>query len=341
MPVRRWRAEQLELVPADGGAPIILFTEDREPGELTTQDVFQVSPDGAYIAYAANGALHIRATDGSERTLPDYARYAHMRFSPDGAYLTAIVGEPLGEHPQRVILFDLASGATRELATFASAQSLEWMRDGVVVQAWDSARQHELLVALPLTGKQTILLERPSNDISRFVAAATGTRVVAFVSGATATRVLSFDAAAPAEPVELGVVHDPVTNAAASLDGDHIAFTTSAALFTITGSEHPRAISDRFFIHSLWFAHDGRLGYASTSSATILDSAGAHRFDSDGPISMLRFGPQSSRALVATTEHVWDVAAAKPHRLATVPPDRQVLGVDQSSAGLVMWTTRR
>ena len=337
--MRRSRAEQLVLTPADGGAPIVVFADSREPGEVATQDVFQVSPDGAYLAYAAYGDLHIRAADGSERLLTDYSRFDHMRFSPDSAYLVANIGDARGDHPERVVLFDLASGATRELATFTSVSSLEWMRDRVVVQAWDSKRQREVLAALPLNGERTILLERPSSDISRFVAAATGTRVVAFVSDATATHVLSIDAAAPAEPVELGVVHDPVTNAAATLDGARIAFTTSAALFTITDSEPPRAISERSYIQSLWFARDGRLGYASTSSATIIDSAGAHRFDSDGPVAMLRFDPQSSRALVATPTHAWDISTATPKRIATMPRGRVLLGVDQFAGGLVTWTT--
>jgi len=337
--VRRSRAEQLVLTPADGGAPIVVFADSREPGEVATQDVFQVSPDGAYLAYAAYGELHIRAVDGSERALNDYSRFGHMRFSPDARYLAAIMGDPNGAKDQRVILLDLASGTTRDLGTFKLAHSLEWMRDGVVAQVWDATRQHELLVALPLAGEQTVVLERPSNDISRFVAAATGTRIVAFVSDATATHVLSIDAAAPAEQHELGVVHDPVTNAAATLDGTRIAFTTSAALFTITGSERPRAISDRGFIQSLWFARDGRLGYASTSGATIIDSAGAHRFDADGPVAMLRFDPLSSRALVATPTHTWDVSTATPKRIATVPRGRLLLGVDQFAGGLVTWTT--
>jgi hypothetical protein len=337
MPVRRSRAEQLALVPPGGGDPILLFAETREPGELATQDVFQVSPDGAYLAYAANGTLHIRATDGTERSLPDYARFAHMRFSPDGADLAAVVGDPTTGKGQRVILFALASGETRTLGAFTSVQQLEWTHDAVVVRAWDSTRQHEVLTALPLEGEPAILLERPSGDIEQLIVA--GTRIVAFVRDTAATHVLSIDETAPAAPHELGIVPDEVTNAAASLDGQRVAFTTATALFAITGDEHPRTISDRGSIQSLWFAHDGRLGYASQTSVTILDGGGAHRFDREGPISMLRFAPTSSRALVATPAHAWDISPAKPHRLASAPAGREIVGVDEFGGSLVVWTT--
>jgi len=339
MPVRRLRTDHLILVPDDGSAPLTLFAETREAGDLATQDVFQASPDGGYLAYAAGGALHVRATDGSERTIRDYQRFAHMRFSPDGQYLAAVVGDPFTQRGQRIVLFEVATGTTRELAAFASVTQLEWLREAVVVHAWDQARQRDVLVALPLAGDPKTLLEHPSNDIATFVAAATGTRVVAFVTDTTATHVLALDASAPADTHELGAIHDPVTNAAASLDGERVAFTTAAALFTVTGNDKPRAISDRSSIHSLWFARDGRLGYASPTSATILDRSGAHRFDTEGPISMLRFDPVSAQALVAASANAWDVAPATPRRLATPPPGGDLLGVDHFAGGLLLWTT--
>ena len=134
--MRSLRTDQLTLVPGDG-KPITLFTEEREPGELTTQDLFQVSPDGAYLAYAAHGSLHLRATDGSERTFDGYAGL--MRFSPDAQYLAAVIRD-------RVVVLDLASGATRELATLPSVRQMEWLREALVVETPGA------LVELPLSG---------------------------------------------------------------------------------------------------------------------------------------------------------------------------------------------
>ena len=331
--MRRSRTEQLTLVPADGGPPLTLFTETRDRGELTTQDIFQVSPDGAYLAYAANGALHVRAADGTEHVIDGYGGRDLMRFSPDGKELAAAIGG-------RVTLFDLATGARHDLATYSSVHQIEWIRGGVVAQAWDEVRQRELLVELPREGQPRLLLDRTRFELDRFVAAATGTRVVAFIqSDDHATHVIAFDVATPAGTHELGVVHDRVTNAAASLDGEHLAFTTSIALFTATGNERARAVSSREGIQSLWFARDGRLGYASASSVTILDGAHARRFDRDAPIQMLRFDPMSSRALVATSSQAWDVAGATPQRLAKPNAGSQLRGVDHFADGLVLWTT--
>jgi len=332
--VRSSRTEQLTLVPAGGGAPITLFRETRELGELTTQDIFQVSPDGAHLAYASTGSLHVRATDGSERTIFHYGARDLMRFSPDGKDL-AVAAQG------HVLLFELATGKTRELAAFSSVQQIEWFRDGVIAQVWDHDRQRGLLVELPRDGQPRELLSRAPNELDRFVAAATGTRVVAFIRDYTrdnqTTRAVAFDTATPAGTYELGVVHDSITNAAASLDGERVAFSTSLAVFTATGNEHARAISDRSDIESLWFAHDGRLGYASPTSVTILDGRHAQRFDRDGPISMLRFDPVTSRALVAAPSQAWDVAA-EPQRLVKPGLGSELLGIDHFAGGYVLWT---
>ncbi len=339
MPVRRSRAEQLVLVPADGKPVVTLFTETRGRGELTTQDVFQVSPDGAFLAYAARGALRVRAAAGSERAIEHYDEHGLMRFSPDGKRLAAVVAAKTSDGDHRLVVFDLADGTTRELAASKLVHQLEWIEGSLVVHGWDAARQQDVLVEHPLAGGRHLLLAGALLD--RFVAAATGTRIVAFLGNraGTATSIVAFDVAAPAATRELGVVHDPITNAAASLDGQRVAFTTALAVFTITGDARPQAISSRDHVHSLWFAHDGRLGYASETSATILDGKHAHRFDGDGPIRMLRFDPISQRALVTAT-HAWDAAAAAPQRLATPSDGRDLIGVDHFAGGLVVWSSR-
>jgi hypothetical protein len=336
--VRRSRTEQLTLVPASGGAPITLFHSERKAGLVTTQDVFQVSPDGAYLAYASDGALHVRAADGTERVIPGFTGDGLMRFAPRGELLAVVLGERSEKSAQRIVVFDLGTGATRELATFSSVRQLEWIRDGLVAQEWSQAGQRQTLIALPLAGEPRTLLERPARDALLFATAATGTRVVAFDADDTAVHILDLDAAAPGEPRELGVVHDQVTNAAASLDGERISFTTQLAVFTIRGAERPVAISARDFIHSLWYARDGRLGYAAPGSATILDGHGSQRFDAEGP-QMLRFDPRSGAALIATGAHAWEVAGATPRRLATAESGTEIIGVDRFADGLVLWTT--
>lgn len=294
--MRRLRADQLTLVPADG-TPITLFTETREPGEVTTQDIFQVSPDGAYLAYAAYGTLHLRAADGSERVLDGYAGL--MRFSPDARYLAAYLSR------DRLEVLDLAAGTARDLAMPPGAVSLEWQREALVVQTSDA------LIELPLSATRAPVTLLDHAIIDRFVAAGTGTRVVAFVREVDGTHVVAFDGGAHRD---LGVAHASVTNAAESLDGRHVAYTTSEAVFTIDGDAPPQAIAQENYVHSLWFARDGRLGYASEAAATI----GTQRF-AEGPIHMLRFDPLSSQALVATSEK---------------------LGLDRFAGGYVVWNVR-
>ena len=289
----RLRTDQLRLVRADGTSSI-LSTETREPGELTTQDIFQVSPDGAYLAYIANNALHLRAADGSERTFDDYRGL--MRFSPDARDLAAAIAGHLQ-------LVDLVYGTARELTTLPMRQ-LEWRRGGLVVLTTDS------LIAVPLVGPQTIILDHAS--IERFVAAGTGTRVVAFVREPDVTRIVAFDGGRRAE---LGTSHDPTTNAAASLDGTHVAFTTYQAVFAIDRDAAPQPVAPESYVHSVWYARDGRLGYATAWATTI----GGQRFPSNAGVNMLRFDPLTGDGLVAQANR---------------------LGLDHFAGGYVEWIVR-
>ena len=319
--MRRLRAEQLLLV-GDTGAPVVLAAETREPGDVTTQDLFQVSPDGAYLAYAFDNTLHVRAADGVEHRLADYGRASEMRFSPDSRRLAAVVGDA------RVVVMDLASGDVREVATLPlGLRQLEWAGDRLVALSRSS------IVALPFDGPPATLFE--GDMIERFVAG--GHRLVIFDRDDRATHVLALDITAPDSLRELRSVEDPVTNAAITLDGRHLAFTTQLAVFTGTGNDKPVAISDRGDVHSLWFARDGALGYASSTSATIIGGTHAQRFDSDGPVEMLRFDTTTHAPLIATDTHAW--VAGK--RVAALPDGRHVLGVDHFAGGTVVWTAER
>ena len=316
--MRRLRTEQLLLVGASG-APVVLSAETREPGELTTQDLFQVSGDGAYLAYAFDNTLHVRAADGAEHTIADYGRSSEMRFSPDGSRLAAVVGET------RVVLMDLATGDVHDVANLPLAvRQLEWAGDRLV------ALSRNNIVALPFDGPPATLLT--SDGIERFVAG--GRRIVVFEWNDDAVHVLALDITAPDSLRELRTVEDPVTNAALTIDGKRLAFTTRLAVFTGTGDDKPIAISDRGDVHSLWFARDGGLGYASPTSATIIGGTHAQRFDSDGTVEMLRFDATTHAPLIATDAHAW--VAGK--RVTAVPDGAHVLGVDRFAGGTVVWT---
>ena len=318
--VRRLRAEQLLLVGADG-TPIVLAAETREPGEIATQDVFQVSADGAYLAYAFDDTLHVRAADGVEHTIAGYVRGSEMRFSPDGSRLAAVMGDA------HVMVMDLATGDVRDVATLPlGVRQLEWAGDRLVVLSRSS------IIALSLDGPPATLLV--GDSIDRFVAG--GHRVVVFDRNDTAVHVLALDITAPDSLRELRTLEDSVTNAALTVDGKHLAFTTRLAVFTATGDARPIAISDRGDVHSLWFARDGALGYASSTSATIIGGAHAQRFDSDGPIEMLRFDATTHAPLIATDTHAW-----VDGKRVTGVPDGQVLGVDRFAGGTVVWTAER
>lgn len=292
--MRRLRTDQLDLVRTDGTSSV-LFTATREPGEVTTQDIFQVSPDGAYLAYIDDGSLHLRAADGIERTFDDYRGL--MRFSPDARYLAAAIAG-------HVQLVDLAYGTTRDLATAPPLRQIEWVRDGLVALTDDS------LIEMPLVGPQTTLLGHAS--IERFVTAGTGTRVVAFVREPDVTRIVAFDGGTRRE---LGTSHEPTTNAAASLDGTHVAFTTSEAVFALDGDAAPQPVAPESYVHSLWYARDGRLGYATAWATTI----GGQKFPSNAGVNMLRFDPLTGDGLVAQANR---------------------LGLDHFAGGYVEWIVR-
>ena len=332
--MRRSRTESLVVI-ADDGTRRALFTQTRLPGALATQDVFQVSRDGSQLAYAVDGTLHVRASDGNERTIPGYRNeYAlpgypdsvHMRFSPDGKYLAATTED------HRLVVLEQETGALRELAAFSSAWQFEWSRDRLIAAGWDDRLHRIALVAISLDGQVAQLTSFELFD--RFVAAPDGTRVVVFVPARYATRVVAFDIDTPKQTHELGVVHE-ITNAAISADGTRIAYTTPMAVFEARGNARARSVSERTGVTSLWYSRDDQLGYASVASATVLAGKRERQFDGDGPIAMLRFDAVTGHALVATRAHAWDLATNQ--HLAIEGED--VLGVDRFAGGTVLWTT--
>lgn len=330
--MRSSRAESLVLV-GDDGTRRELFTQHRDAGELATQEVFQVSPDGAHLAYAFEDTLHVRASDGSEHTIAGYHQGAsHMRFSPDGKYLAAILANT-AEH--RIVLLDLATGALRELGVFTVVMGIEWSQHRLIAATWDLDRHLAVLFAFPSDGSATRIAEVVSYD--RFIAAPDASRVIVVARDASSSRVVAFDADAPSKLRELAKLDGRIENLAISRDGSRVAFATAAGVFETRGDARARSISARSFVTSLWYSRDGSLGYASTSSATVLSDGGrARHFDSDGPIAMLRFDAVSGHALVATRAHAWDLATSQ--RFAAPGAGQALVGVDRFAGGLVLWT---
>ena len=85
-----WQKKSIDLIPADGGAPMLLLAGDFLPADPTW------SPDGNSIAYggAANtGTSEIRILDLGTRqstTVPGSQHLFSPRWSPDGRYLAAL-----------------------------------------------------------------------------------------------------------------------------------------------------------------------------------------------------------------------------------------------------------
>jgi len=328
--VRSSRTQHLILVKPDGWRTELAYDWDVPEGKAT-QDLFAVSPDGALLAYASNDKLHVRSADGSERLIEEYVWLAQMRFSADSKYLAAITGAA----PQHLVVLELATGETRELATFAQIEQIEWLQGGIVASIPDATRGHVLVEFSPAGAAKTLL---EGQGLERFVTASEGSRVVVFRHVGNETRVQSFDAAAAGPLRDLRTVHDPVTNAALSRDGRQLAFATALALFTSTGDGQPEALADSGVVHSVWFARDGRLGYASPTVLTLGDRDHAHRIPSDVSINMLRFDPVSGHALIATANSARDADAR--NEVASAPANATVLGVDRYAGGVVLWASR-
>lgn len=75
--MRGSRTQYLTLVTPDGWRTELASDWDVPEGKAT-QDLFQVSPDGSFLAYSGGGSLHIRGADAGERLIGDYLvdRYA-------------------------------------------------------------------------------------------------------------------------------------------------------------------------------------------------------------------------------------------------------------------------
>lgn len=223
------------ILASDGSPPVELFRESRGRGALTTRDIFQVSPDGAFLAYTKGGVIHIRSATGDERTLPTHEGATLIRFSPDGKYVAALAGTRYGEHAdERVVLMELASGTTHDVLAHTSAWQLEWAKDGLVALAQDKDARSSKLVHVTPDGTEATLLDVPERSTPRFVASSDATRVVVFLhewGDKPTTRILALETTAPEQQRELATLRDvEVVNTDISPDGTRVAYTTPRGL---------------------------------------------------------------------------------------------------------------
>ena len=333
MQVRRARSERLVLLPSAGGAPVELATAGRVAGSVDSQDELAVSPDGTYLAWTTtdDDRLHLRDADGHERTLARYGR--KMRFSPDGKWLAAFTDVGRGDWHQ-LIVWDLATGRTRSLLAARSLGRFEWARGGIVIAQGDE------LVYVPLAGDRRSLFKPASGEqLHRFTASAASSRVAVVVETKRGLQVRALDVEQPGPVRELGTVPGTrVENAEQS--GDRVVLATTTGVYVVDGDTAPRELSGRRDIHSLWFAADGRLAYASPAGTTVLDGKRAHRLETREPIGMMRFDHTSARVLVAAGRDVrsWDPASDQQTVLASTQEGEQLLGADRYRGGVVLWT---
>jgi hypothetical protein len=335
MQVRRGRTERLLLVPSDGGATVELASAGRVAGAVDSQDELAASPDGKYLAWTMSGddRLHLRDAEGHERSL---ARYAHkMRFSSDGRWLAAVTEVGRGDW-QKLIAWELATGRIQPLLTADRVGRFEWARGGLVV-----AQHDELLHASLAGGSRSLFKAAAGEHLQRFTAATTSSRVVVVVETERGLKVRSLELDHPDRIRELGSLPGArVDNAEQSPDGDRIVLATSRGLYVVDGDAAPRELSGKQDVHSLWFAPDGRLAYASPVGATVLDGKRTRRLESRDPIHMIRFEKGSARVLVASGRDVraWDPATGQKPVLASAPQGDQLLGVEGYQGGVVLWT---
>jgi WD40 repeat protein len=331
MQVRRARTERLVLVPPGGGAPVELAMTGRVAGSVDSQDELAVSPDGAYLAWTTSDdeRLHLRDADGHERLLP---RYDHkMRFSPDGAWLAALTDVGRGDRHQ-LVAWELATGRRQPLVTATRVDRFEWVRGGLVVADGDE------LAYAPLAGdRRRVFAAAPGEQLRRFTA--TASRVVVVVETKRGLRVRSLDIDHPEHVRELGAVPGTrVDNAEQSPDGTRTVLATDTGLYVVDGDTPPRELSGRRDIHSLWFAPDGRLAYATLTGTTVLDGKHAHRLER--ATNMMRFAKGSTQALVASGSEVraWEPTTNEQAVVATAPAGEALVGADRYRGGVVLWT---
>jgi hypothetical protein len=62
-------------------------------------------------------------------------------------------------------------------------------------------------------------------------------------------------------------------------------------VFAIDGDAAAQPVAPESYVHSLWYARDGRLGYATAWATTI----GGQKFPSNAGVNMLRFVAQANR----------------------------------------------
>lgn len=146
-----WETLRMYIVSAEGGGPMLVLGGDQNPVDPTW------SPNGSAIAYSIGypfGGLksEIRILDlgtGKSAMVPGSEGLRSPRWSPDGKYLVALVGE------SKLMLFSFATHRWQELASGGAVGFPSWTRDSKQVLFADRGRG-PFLITLSNRKKQQV-----------------------------------------------------------------------------------------------------------------------------------------------------------------------------------------
>ncbi|HEV8325221.1 MAG TPA: hypothetical protein VG389_26630, partial [Myxococcota bacterium] len=250
-----------------------------------------------------------------------------------------------------VDVFDLASGTGRTLGRFSTVESLEWLRDGLVVQhtvdtaegvADEAGELHTVaeLTYVPLAGASRLLWSGERLD-GPIAAASRGGRVTFFAGG----KVLSADALRPGSvPLVHGSYLGEVRNVEVSPFGGRAAFVTWDGVYVVEGDGAPREIDALGGVHTIWFSDDGAaLAYASPARAVFVTRDTVAYLDATAlDLRALRFRRDAPGLLVSFQHELvaWDPTTGTKKVLATVKAPEDLEGADVYTGGKLLWRSK-
>jgi hypothetical protein len=333
--------ERIALQPA-GGESIELARRVLHPpigGQLFTQRVFLVAPDGRHLAYAGHGGrLQVRGPDGRERVI-ERVNERDVRFSADSRRLATLVTVQPAEAGELAALtvFELGTARSAVLGQVYQPRWLEWVRGGVVVNHVEPLSNRPVLTYFPLTGRPRQLVSR-DDLLPRFTAAAAGTRVMFFAGNDIFT--VDVDGGGPSAA---GQLDNTVINVEMSPDGSQAALASYGKLHRWSADGLEVLEQDRSTVHTIWYSPDGRdLAYASYERAVLL-TAGGQRHElhaQNHDLQAMRFRRGGDGLIVVRGRHalLWRPDRRDLRTLASAPVGQSLRGADMYRDNTVLWT---